>query len=177
MVYPTDTRYAVGCSALSKQATEKLCKLKNLNPERNALSVICCDISQASRFVRIDNDAYSILRQYCPGPYTFILPAAPTLPKVFKGRREVGLRIPDNAITQALAEALDAPILTTSLIVDDVQPGDTVGAWQVEPVAELLGVDMMIDGGQAIECESTIVDLSDATSPEILREGARPFDL
>lgn len=175
VVYPTDTRYAVGCSALNKQAVDKLCRLKNLNPERNALSIICADISQASRYVHIGNDVFQILRAYCPGPYTFILQAAPTLPRIFRGRKQVGLRIPGNPITRALAESLGSPILTTSLAVPDAVPGDEVSSQSVEPLAEALGVDMMIDGGCAVERLSTVVDLTDADNPEVIRAGTAPF--
>lgn len=174
-VYPTDTRYAIGCSALSKQATEKLCRLKQLDPARNTLSIICGDISQASRYARIDNEAYALLRRYTPGPYTFILDAAPTLPKVFKGRRKVGLRIPDNPIVRELALALDGPILTTSLKVPDVEQGDSVSAHIVEPLAEELCVDIMIDGGSIVDHDSTVVDITDTDNPVIVRQGIAPF--
>lgn len=174
-VYPTDTAYAVGCSALNKQATEKLCRLKRIDPARHTLSIICADISQASRFAHIDNEAFAILRAYTPGPYTFILKASPTLPKVFKGRKQVGLRIPSNPIPTAIAAALDCPILTTTLAIPDVERGETVYPHNVEPLAEQLDADIMIDGGQTQAEISTVVDITDPDNPVVIRRGIAPF--
>lgn len=111
VIYPTDTIYAMAVNALDKRAVERLCRLRNLNPEKNLLSIVCSDLSHASEYVRIDNTAYNIIKDYLPGPYTFVLPAATRLPRIFKGRRTIGLRIPDNAIARALAEAIDGPYL------------------------------------------------------------------
>ena len=132
VVYPTDTVYAIGCDATSRKATEALCRIKGLNPQKNALSVVCHDFSQASEFARIDNRAFGIMRRYLPGPFTFILPASPSMPKIFKGRRQVGIRIPDNAVTRALAEALGTPLLTTSMPVDDLEPDEIGNPGEIE---------------------------------------------
>ena len=83
IVYPTDTFYAIGCDALNNRATERLCKIKGINPDKQLLSIVCSDISQASEYARIDNNAFRLLRANLPGPFTFILPTASTLPKVF----------------------------------------------------------------------------------------------
>ena len=93
IIYPTDTLYAIACSALNQGAIEKLCRFKNIDSKKQTLSIVCADISQASEYARIDNIAYKLLRTHCPGAYTFILPAATTLPKAFKGRHTVGVRI------------------------------------------------------------------------------------
>ncbi|MDE5922785.1 MAG: threonylcarbamoyl-AMP synthase, partial [Muribaculum sp.] len=116
IVYPTDTLYAIGCDALNARAIERICRLKNINPQKVNLSIICWDISQAAEYVRIDNRAYRILRSCLPGPYTFILPAATTLPKIFKGRKVVGVRIPDNNIARRLAQSLGNPLLSASAV-------------------------------------------------------------
>lgn len=177
IIYPTDTFYAIGCSALSVPAIEKVCRLKGINPQKNTLSIICPNISQASEYARIDNTAFNILRSHTPGPYTFILPAATTLPKVFKGRREVGVRIPDNAIARALAEELGAPLLTTSLPSDGLSPEEITLPEEIALRAENMpAVDMMIDGGCGGDVPSTIVDLTDSKSPAIIREGAGEID-
>lgn len=177
IIYPTDTLYAIGCNALSASAIEKVCRLKGINPQKNTLSIICSNISQASEYTRIDNTAFNILRSHVPGPYTFILPAATTLPKVFKGRREVGVRIPDNAIARSLAEELGAPLLTTSLPSDGLTTEEITLPEEISLRAENIPtVDMMIDGGTGGYIPSTIVDLTDSKSPVIVREGAGEID-
>ena len=103
IIYPTDTLYAMGCDALNNGAIERLCRIKGVNPQKQTLSVVCDGISMASEYARIDNEAFRILRRNLPGPFTFVLPAASSLPKVFKGRKEVGIRVPDNPIATAIA--------------------------------------------------------------------------
>ena len=117
IVYPTDSVYALGCDALNNRAIERLCRLKGINPERNMLSIVCDGLSQAATYAKIDNRAFAMLRQYLPGAVTFVLPAATTLPKVFKGRKQVGIRIPDSPVALRLAEALGNPLMTTSISV------------------------------------------------------------
>jgi tRNA threonylcarbamoyl adenosine modification protein (Sua5/YciO/YrdC/YwlC family) len=175
IIYPTDTLYAIGCDALNNRAIERLCRIKGLNPEKQSLSVVCADISQASEYARIDNKAFKVLKDYLPGPYTFILPAATTLPKVFKGRKTVGVRIPDNDIARAIAEAMGNPVLTTSINVD-VRAQEEY----VDPISIAMhyedSVDIMVDGGYGDLIPSTIVDLLDSGAPEVLREGKAPFE-
>lgn len=177
IIYPTDTLYALGCSALHARAIEKLCKIKGINPLKETLSVVCADISQASEYAHIDNNAFAIMRRHLPGPFTFILPASTRLPKPFKGRKEVGIRVPDNAITAALATELGHPLLSTS-ITDACQP-DT---YTVEPeTIELLfeknaDVELMIDGGTGSCRPSAVVSLINSSSPEVIREGPQPFE-
>lgn len=175
IIYPTDTLYAIGCDALNNSAIEKLCKIKGINPQKQTLSVVCDGISMASDYARIDNEAFRILRANLPGPFTFILPAATSLPKVFKGRKEVGIRVPDNAVSRAIAERLGHPILSSSLKVDDeVHEFDARElAMAFECVASLLiddGEIGNVDSGMTPE-PSTVVDLTDSRNPEILREG------
>ncbi|MCM1291990.1 MAG: L-threonylcarbamoyladenylate synthase [Bacteroides sp.] len=177
IVYPTDTLYAIGCDALNQNAIADVCRIKGINPQKNSLSVVCGDISQASRYARIDDKAFQILRRYTPGPYTFILPASTLLPKAFKGRREVGIRIPDNEIARRLALALDHPLLSTSMPVGDLDSAEAAMPEELTILAERLAVDLMIDGGQGDMIESTVVDLTDSSNPQILREGKGEFDL
>lgn len=173
IIYPTDTLYAVACDALSQNAIERLCRFKNLNPQKNTLSIVCSDISQASEYARIDNTAFKILRQYTPGAFTFLLPAATTLPKAFKGRRVVGIRIPDNPIAQALARQLGHPIATSSLPIDGLSddeisfPEDIMLRYDSNT-----DITLMIDGGRGATTPSTIVDITDSHSPQIVRQGA-----
>lgn len=175
IVYPTDTVYAVGCDALNKRAIERLCRLKGLDPNKNLLSIVCGGLSQASEYVRIDNNAFRTVKNYLPGPYTFILPASTRLPKVFKDRKTVGLRVPDNAIATALAEALGNPLLTSSVELDDDNADDIVNA-EALAVHYAPSVDLVIDGGDGSVTPSTIVDLTDASEPVVIREGAGQFD-
>lgn len=172
IVYPTDSVYALGCDALNSGAIEKLCATKGLNPLKETLSIICADISQASEYARIDNRAFKVLKTNLPGPFTFVLPAATSLPKVFKGRRTVGVRVPDNAIAVALAAELGHPLMTTSL---PLPAGETHEDYVRPEVIGLLMencASMMIDGGDGGVELSTVVDLTDSSSPEIIRQGA-----
>lgn len=172
IVYPTDSVYALGCDALNSGAIEKLCATKGLNPLKETLSIICADISQASEYARIDNRAFKVLKTNLPGPFTFVLPAATSLPKVFKGRRTVGVRVPDNAIAVALAAELGHPLMTTSL---PLPAGETHEDYVRPEVIGLLMencASMMIDGGDGGVELSTVVDLTDSSSPEIMRQGA-----
>lgn len=173
VIYPTDTLYALGCDALNNSAIEKICKIKSINPQKTNLSIICRDISQAAEYARIDNRAFKILREYLPGAFTFILPASTTLPKVFKGRKTVGVRIPDNAIAIAMVEQLGNPVLTTSIEYDDAVEAtnpDSI-AMRYDDVAAIL-----INGGDGDIVPSTVVDLTDSSAPEIIREGAGVFE-
>lgn len=124
VIYPTDSLYAVGCDALNNRAVERVCRLKGINPDKQRLAIVCSDISQASEYARIDNEAFRLMKANLPGPFTFILPASSRLSKAFKGRREVGVRVPDNDIARHLAEALGNPLLTTTIEWEDADPED-----------------------------------------------------
>ncbi len=174
IVYPTDTLYAIGCNALNNQAIEKICKLKGINPLKTNLSIICCDISQASEYARIDNRAFKLMRDNLPGAFTFVLPVASTLPKVFKGRKTVGVRIPDNLIAREIVARLGNPILTTSIEWEEEMYEDAVNPDSIAMRYDGFA-DFMIDGGEGGIVPSTVVDLLDSFSPEILREGLGVF--
>ncbi|MCX4311162.1 MAG: L-threonylcarbamoyladenylate synthase [Muribaculaceae bacterium] len=170
IIYPTDTLYAIGCDALNNRAIEKICRIKGINPAKQLLSIVCSDISQAAEYARIDNNAFRLMRSNLPGPFTFILPAATTLPKAFKGRHTVGVRIPDNDIARAIADALGNPLLSTSVSIDRLEGYETV-----EPLSLAIQyedtVDLLVDGGTGSTGQSTIVDCLDSSYPEITREG------
>lgn len=174
VIYPTDTLYALACDVLNRRAIERLCRIKGLDPNKNLLSIVCGGLSQASEYVRIDNEAFRTLKRYLPGPYTFILPASTRLPKVFKDRKTVGLRIPDNAIATALAEALGNPLLTASVAVDKENPHDAANA-EALALHYAAAVDLVIDGGEGNTEPSTVVDLSDPADPVVVRQGAAEF--
>lgn len=169
IIYPTDTLYAIGCNALNNNAIERICKIKGINPQRTNLSIVCSDISQASQYARIDNNAYQLLRENLPGAFTFILPSASTLPKVFKGRKTVGIRVPDNDIAREIAIQLGNPILTTSVEWDE-DPEDGCNPQAIAMKYDN-DVDIVIDGGHGELTPSTIIDCTDSANPEIIREG------
>lgn len=175
VVYPTDTLYALGCDALNNRAIERLCAAKGINPAKLLLSVVCSDISQASEYARIDNRAFALLKRYLPGPFTFILPASTKLPKVFKGRKTVGIRVPESAIARELVNAVGHPILSASVSVDSGSEEEATNpeslAMRYENIASLI-----IDGGEGGIEPSTIVDITDSAAPEIVRQGKGEFD-
>lgn len=176
IIYPTDTVYALGCDALNAQAIAKVCRIKGIDPAKRSLSIVCDSLSQASEYVKIDNVAFRTLRANLPGPFTFLLPATTRLPKVMKGRKQVGVRIPGCDIARALAEALGNPLLSTSVQVEGEYEGDLNAA--ANPDAASLayeycdGIDTLIDGGFREGCLSTIVDLDNPAEPVIVRQGA-----
>ena len=168
IIYPTDTVYAFGCDALNNNAIERICKLKGIKSDRTNLSIICEDLSQVAQYARLDNANFRLLKDNLPGPFTFILPALSKLPKAFKGRKAVGVRIPDNRIAMALVEALGNPIMTSSVPIDD----DMDYTIEPELIAERYDADveMVIDGGEGGIEPSTVVDCT-ADEPEIIRQG------
>jgi tRNA threonylcarbamoyl adenosine modification protein (Sua5/YciO/YrdC/YwlC family) len=121
IIYPTDTVYGIGCDITNHKAVERVCRLRRLDPDKAMLAMICSDMSQVSKYVaQLDNQLFRLIKQHLPGPYTFILKANNDVPKMFKNRKKtVGIRIPDNAIVQAIIAELGHPILTTSLKSDD----------------------------------------------------------
>lgn len=177
VIYPTDSVYAIGCNALNQHAVERIYQYRKEEQKEGPLSIICRDISQAAEYVRISDRQFKVMRKHLPGPFTFILEAGLKLPKVFRSRKTVGIRIPDQPILHALLEELDAPLLTTSLkapVDDDVDPDEAV-SYLTDPflIEEAFQnqADILIDGGYGEEMPSTVVDLM-GDEPEIVRQGA-----
>ncbi|WP_334167693.1 L-threonylcarbamoyladenylate synthase, partial [Phocaeicola paurosaccharolyticus] len=119
IIYPTDTMYAIGCHGLKERSIEKICKLKNIDPRKNNLSIICYDLSKISEYAKVDNATFKVMRRNLPGPFTFILNTSNNLPKIFRNRKEVGIRVPNNNIIREIVNALNAPIMTTTLPIGD----------------------------------------------------------
>lgn len=169
VIYPTDTIYALGCDALNVRAVERICRIKGINPQKVNLSIICRELSWASEYAKLNNLYFKLLKRNLPGAFTFILPTSSSLPKIYKNRKTVGVRIPDHAITLALVEALGNPLLTTSVSVDDEEPeygtDPELIAERYESVA-----DLIIDGGEGGTIPSTTVDCT-GDEPVVLREG------
>lgn len=170
IIYPTDSKYAIGCHALKERAIEQVCRFKSIDPKKNHLSVICYDLSTVSEYAKLDNNTFKLMKRHLPGPFTFILEASGRLPKIFKGRKEVGIRMPENAIIQEIAQLLGAPILTTSLPYEEDE--DIAYLTDPELIAEQWEdqVDLIIDGGIGGFDETTVVDCTDGT-PVIVRQG------
>ena len=171
IIYPTDTLYAIGCDALNSRAVEKICKLKGMDPHKSNLSVICSDLSNLSEYARVSNDAFKLMKANLPGPFTFLLPTSSRLPKIYKNRKEVGIRVPDNNIARALVYELGNPILSMSLFEAD-DPTDEAYKTNPELIYEMFGhqVELVIDGGIGGTEPSTIVSCLE-TPFEIIREG------
>ncbi len=167
MILPTDTLYGIACDALNPKAIERICRLKGINPEKTNLSILCSDISMAAEYARFDNYAFRLLKENTPGPFTFLFKSAPTLPKAFKGRKIVGVRIPDNRLCRDIVARLGHPILSTSIQFDDtdyaISPGLIAEAYDNR-------VDFFLEGEDGGTEPSTIVDCT-GREAEIIRQG------
>jgi len=169
IIYPTDTIYGLGCDIKQPKAIEKICQIKNIDPQKAQLSFICSDLSHLSEYSKsIDTPLYRMLKNYLPGPYTFILPASKQVPKILQSKKStIGLRVPDNIICQQILTTLGNPILSTSL------PGEMVEDYTDPEIIydrfENL-VDFVIDGGIGGMTPSTIVDCT-TDDWTILRQG------
>ncbi|MCC8155636.1 MAG: threonylcarbamoyl-AMP synthase [Tannerellaceae bacterium] len=169
VIYPTDTVYAMGCDALNVRAVEKICQMKGINPQKSNLSIICYDLSNLSEYAKVNNAAFKLMRRYLPGPYTFILPTSSELPKIYKKRKEVGIRVPDNSIIREIVKELGNPILTTSLRNEDEYIEYTTDPELIYERYEHQ-VDLVIDGGYGGTEPSTVVDCT-TDEFQIIRQG------
>ncbi len=167
IIIPTDTLYGIACDCTNSKAIEKVCRLKGITPEKSTLSIICSDISMAAEYSRYGNDAFKLMRQLTPGPYTFIFKSATILPKAFKGRKTVGVRIPDAATPRMIAEALGRPLMNTSIEYEDEDY-----ARNPELIAERYAdlVDLVLLGEEGDTTPSTIIEFT-GRGPEITRQG------
>ena len=158
IIYPTDTVYAFGCDVYNKKAMERLCQIKGIDIKKHNLSFICYDLSHISDFTKsLDTSTYKLMKKSLPGPYTFILNANTSIPKLFKNKKkEIGIRIPNNNIPRKIVKKLGNPIVTTS-----VKDNDMVIEYSTDP--ELIyeyfhtKVDLVISGGYGENTPSTIV--------------------
>lgn len=174
IIYPTDTIYGLGCDIFNHKAVERIAKIKNVDLKKIHLSFICADLSDLSKYTKsISTPLYRILKQYLPGPFTFILSASKEVPKILQNKKStIGLRIPDNNICNTLVNELGRPILSTSL------PGEMVEEYtnpelMYENFKNL--VDIVVDGGAGGMIPSTIVDCT-TDNYEIIRQGKGDFE-
>jgi len=170
IIYPTDTIYGLGCDILQHKAIEKICRIKNVDPKKAQLSFICNDLSHLSDFAKqLPTATYRVLREYLPGPYTFILPASKMVPRILQSKKDtIGLRVPDNNIAQSIVRELGRPILSASL------PGDMVEDYTDPEIMYenfMKEVDIVIDGGIGGMNPSTVIDCT-KDEFEVIRQGA-----
>lgn len=176
VIYPTDTVYGLGCDITNTKALERIAKIKGIKLEKANFSFICCDLSNISDYVKqIDTATFKILKRALPGPYTFILPGNNDLPREFRKKKTVGIRVPNNNIVLEIVRILGNPIVSTSIYDED-----TVLEYSTDP--ELIFekwqnlVDLVIDGGYGDNIGSTIIDLS-GHEPVVVREGKGALDI
>ncbi len=176
VIYPTDTVYGLGCDITNSKALQRIARIKGIKLEKANWSFVCADLSNLSDYVRqIDSSTFKILKRTLPGPYTFILPGNNNLPKDFKKKKTVGIRVPDNAIAQALVTGLGNPIVSTSIRdEDDILEYTTDPELIFEKWQNL--VDIVIDGGYGGNVASTVIDLSEG-EPLIVREGKGSLEI
>jgi tRNA threonylcarbamoyl adenosine modification protein (Sua5/YciO/YrdC/YwlC family) len=170
IIYPTDTIYGLGCDIFQHKAIEKICRLKRMDPQKAQLSFICYDLSHLTDFSKqLSRSTYRLLKEYLPGPYTFILPASKQVPKILQSKKDtIGLRIPDNNIARSIVKELGHPILSASL------PGEAVEDYtDPEIMYENFrnDVDIVVDGGVGGTVPSTVIDCT-KDEPVLLRQGA-----
>ena len=170
IAYPTDTIYGLGCDIFQPKAIEKIAQIKGVDPAKAQLSFVCADLSDLSKYTKsISTPLYRLLKNYLPGPFTFILPASKQVPKLLQNKKNtIGLRIPDNHIASAIVAALEHPILSASLPGEIVE--DYTDPYVIHQNFENL-VDIVIDGGIGGMIPSTIVDCT-TDDYTVIREGA-----
>lgn len=170
IVYPTDTIYGLGCDIFNVRAVEKICRYKGIDPRKANLSFICYDLSNISEYAKVDNNTFKLMKKNLPGPFTFILNGNSNLPKIFRNKKTVGIRVPDNNIIRELVRGLGNPILSTSVKDDD----DEILEYFTDP--ELIHeryeniADVVINGGYGALDPSTVVDCT-GDEPVIVRQG------
>ena len=170
IIYPTDTTYAIGCHALKERPIEKICQVKKIDTKKKNLSIICPDLSSISLYAKVDNATFKLMKQSLPGPYTFILNSSNKLPKIFKNRKEVGIRVPDHNVVREICQLLEAPLLTTSLPKEEDEDWEYIT--NPELMEEKFGglADLILDGGIGEIEPSTIIDCTQG-EPELVRQG------
>ncbi len=169
IVYPTDSGYALGCHIGDKKALDRICNIRDIDKNHN-FTLVCRDLSELSEYTRVDNSAYRLLKNNTPGPYTFIFKGSKEVPKRLLNakKKTIGIRVPDNAIAQALLAELQEPIMSTTLIM----PGEEHAEYDPEHIRDILEhqVDLIINGGHLGEHPTTVIDFSDDEA-KVIRVG------
>lgn len=171
-IIPTDSVYGIMCDAMNQKAVRAVCDLKGINPEKNNLSIICDNISMAAEYARIGDKTFSLMRDNTPGPITFICKAQSNLPKEFKKRKTVGIRIPDNLTARMITEKLGNPLMTTSIDFEDDDYARNPELISESYDGKVDGMVMGEDGGTDL---TTVIDCTEDTL-NIIREGIWDID-
>jgi tRNA threonylcarbamoyl adenosine modification protein (Sua5/YciO/YrdC/YwlC family) len=170
VIYPTDTVYGLGCDINNNKALDRVAHIKGVKLEKANFSFVCESLSNLSDYVKqIDSATFKMLKRALPGPYTFILEGNNNLPSVFKKKKTVGIRVPDNNIVRALVRELGNPIISTSIYDEDEVIEYTTDPELIFEKWENL-VDVVIDGGYGGNVASTVIDLTQG-EPLLIREG------
>ena len=176
IIYPSDSVYALGCDISNYKALEKVARIKGVKLDKANFSFVCESISNISSYVtHISTPTFKILKRALPGPYTFILPGNNNLPKAFKKKKEVGIRVPNNEIVLAIVRELGNPIISTSIYDEDEIVEYTTDPELIYEKWEHL-VDLVIDGGYGGNIPSTVINLC-GDKPELIREGKGSLDI
>ena len=176
IIYPSDSVYALGCDISNYKALEKVARIKGVKLDKANFSFVCESISNISSYVtHISTPTFKILKRALPGPYTFILPGNNNLPKAFKKKKEVGIRVPNNEIVLAIVRELGNPIISTSIYDEDEIVEYTTNPELIYEKWEHL-VDLVIDGGYGGNIPSTVINLC-GDEPELIREGKGSLDI
>jgi tRNA threonylcarbamoyl adenosine modification protein (Sua5/YciO/YrdC/YwlC family) len=170
IIYPTDTIYGLGCDIYQHKAIERICRIKQVDPRKAQLSFVCYDLSHLSDFAKqLPTSVFRLLKEYLPGPYTFILPASKLVPKILQSKKDtIGLRIPDNNIARAIVKELGRPVLSASL------PGEIVEDYTDPEIMHenfMHEADIVVNGGIGNMTPSTIIDCT-GDKPVLIRQGA-----
>jgi tRNA threonylcarbamoyl adenosine modification protein (Sua5/YciO/YrdC/YwlC family) len=176
IIYPSDSVYALGCDITNYKALEKVARIKGVKLDKANFSFVCESISNISNYVtNISTPTFKMLKRALPGPYTFILPGNNNLPKAFKKKKEVGIRVPNNEIVLAIVRELGNPIISTSIYDEDEIVEYTTDPELIYEKWENL-VDLVIDGGYGGNIPSTVINLC-GDEPELIREGKGSLDI
>lgn len=169
IVYPTDSGYALGCHIGDKKALERICQIRNIDMDHD-FALICRDLSELSEYAKVDNTAFRLMKNNTPGAYTFIFKATKEVPKRLMNpkKKTIGIRIPNNAIAQALLSELNEPLISTTLIM----PNESMAEFDPEHIRDILEkrVDLILNGGYLGEKPTTVIDFSEG-EVEIIRVG------
>jgi len=174
IAYPTDSSYALGCALGEKPAIDRIRWLRGFGRE-HYFTLLCRDLSEIATYAKVDNTSFRLLKTLTPGPYTFVLPATREVPRWLwhPKRKTIGIRVPDHHTAHAIAQAMDAPIMSVTLLL----PDQDVPLSDPQDVLERIGndVDVIVDSG-ACEIEPTTVLDMTSDVPKVLRQGRGPVD-
>ncbi len=171
IAYPTDSGYALGCHLGDKDALATIVRIRQLD-DKHYFTLLCRDLSEIATYAKVNNATYRLLKAHTPGAYTFILAGSSEVPRrlMHPKRKTIGLRVPDHPICQALLAELNEPLLTATLQL----PNESEPLFDPDDILERLGkqLDLVINGGFGTLIPTTVIDLSQESGAQVLREGA-----